>query len=171
METNIDDCSGEMLGFVMEQLLDQGALDVFFTSIFMKKNRPAYRLTVVCNEEKMGLLQKVIFTQTTTIGIRYRKEQRTVLKRQIKEIETPLGKLQVKEVEIDGEKSLKATKKPCSKISSAAVAHSQLHTWQTLRLAPAAPNDVTDKAALTRFSGIYCIRAHYCYTRSTEDFL
>ena len=101
METNIDDCSGEMLGFVMEQLLDQGALDVFFTSIFMKKNRPAYRLTVVCNEEKMGLLQKVIFTQTTTIGIRYRKEQRTVLKRQIKEIETPLGKLQVKEVEID----------------------------------------------------------------------
>lgn len=104
METNIDDCSGEMLGFVMEQLLDQGALDVFFTSIFMKKNRPAYRLTVVCNEEKMGLLQKVIFTQTTTIGIRYRKEQRTVLKRQIKEIETPLGKLQVKEVEIDGEK-------------------------------------------------------------------
>mgnify|MGYP004480206521 FL=1 len=104
METNIDDCSGEMLGFVMEQLLDQGALDVFFTSIFMKKNRPAYRLTVVCNEEKMDLLQKVIFTQTTTIGIRYRKEQRTVLKRQIKEIETPLGKLQVKEVEIDGEK-------------------------------------------------------------------
>lgn len=104
METNIDDCSGEMLGFVMEQLLDQGALDVFFTSIFMKKNRPAYRLTVVCNEEKMDLLQKVIFTQTTTIGIRYRKEQRTVLKRQIKEIETPLGKLQVKEVEIDGKK-------------------------------------------------------------------
>ena len=51
METNIDDCSGEMLGFVMEQLLDQGALDVFFTSIFMKKNRPAYRLTVVCNED------------------------------------------------------------------------------------------------------------------------
>ena len=72
---------------------------------------------------------------------------------------------------IDGEKSLKATKKPCSKISSTAVAHSQLHTWKTLRLAPAAPNDVTDKAALTRFSGIYCIRAHYCYTRSTEDFL
>ena len=60
METNIDDCSGEMLGFVMEQLLAKGALDVFFTSIFMKKNRPAYRLTVVCNEEKMELLQKVI---------------------------------------------------------------------------------------------------------------
>ena len=65
METNIDDCSGEMLGFVMEQLLDQGALDVFFTSIFMKKNRPAYRLTVVCNEEKMHLFSLSISTSFT----------------------------------------------------------------------------------------------------------
>ena len=104
METNIDDCTGEMLGFVMEQLLAQGALDVFFTSIFMKKNRPAYRLTVVCNEKQMESLQSIIFTHTTTIGIRYRKEQRTILERKIKEIDTPLGKLQVKEVLIDGEK-------------------------------------------------------------------
>ena len=101
---NIDDMSSEIYSYLFEKIMDEGALDVFTESIFMKKNRPAYRLTVVCNEEKMGLLQKVIFTQTTTIGIRYRKEQRTVLKRQIKEIETPLGKLQVKEVEIDGEK-------------------------------------------------------------------
>lgn len=103
METNIDDCSGEMLGFVLEQLLENGALDVFYTSIFMKKNRPAYRLSVVCHEEQLGILQKIIFKQTTTIGIRYRKEQRIVLPRQIKEIETPLGKLLVKEVIIDGE--------------------------------------------------------------------
>ena len=106
METNIDDCTGEMLGFVMEQLLDQGALDVFFTSIFMKKNRPAYRLTVVCKEKQMESLQKIIFTHTTTIGIRYRKEQRTILERKIKEIDTPLGKLQVKEVLIDGFNSI-----------------------------------------------------------------
>ena len=96
--------SSEIFSYLYEKLIEEGALDVYTESIYMKKNRPAYRLTVVCNEEKMGLLQKVIFTQTTTIGIRYRKEQRTVLKRQIKEIETPLGKLQVKEVEIDGEK-------------------------------------------------------------------
>ena len=76
METNIDDCSGEMLGFVLEQLLENGALDVFYTSIFMKKNRPAYRLSVVCLEEQLDVLQKIIFKQTTTIGIRYRKEQR-----------------------------------------------------------------------------------------------
>lgn len=104
METNIDDCSGEMLGFVLEQLLENGALDVFYTSIFMKKNRPAYRLSVVCLEEQLVVLQKIIFKQTTTIGIRYRKEQRIVLPRHIKEIETPLGKLLIKEVIIDGEK-------------------------------------------------------------------
>lgn len=104
METNIDDCSGEMLGFVLEQLLENGALDVFYTSIFMKKNRPAYRLSVVCLEEQLDVLQKIIFKQTTTIGIRYRKEQRIVLPRHIKEIETPLGKLLIKEVIIDGEK-------------------------------------------------------------------
>lgn len=103
METNIDDCSGEMLGFVLEQLIENGALDVFYTSIFMKKNRPAYRLSVVCHEEQLDILQKIIFKQTTTIGIRYRKEQRTVLPRQIKTIETPLGELLVKEVIIDGE--------------------------------------------------------------------
>ena len=48
METNIDDCSGEMLGFVLEQLLENGALDVFYTSIFMKKTRPAYIFNMVC---------------------------------------------------------------------------------------------------------------------------
>ncbi len=64
METNIDDCSGEMLGFVLEQLLENGALDVFYTSIFMKKNRPAYRLSVVCLEEQLDVLQKIIFHLT-----------------------------------------------------------------------------------------------------------
>ena len=106
METNIDDCSGEMLGFVLEQLLENGALDVFYTSIFMKKNRPAYRLSVVCLEEQLDVLQKIIFKQTTTIGIRYRKEQRIVLPRHIKEIETPLGKLLIKEVIIDVKKDV-----------------------------------------------------------------
>ena len=127
METNIDDCSGEMLGFVMEQLLDQGALDVFFTSIFMKKNRPAYKISILTKKKDLNKFIKLLLTETSTFGvrykeynrakldrkfieadstldIRYRKEHRTVLKRQIKEIETPLGKLQVKEVEIDGEK-------------------------------------------------------------------
>lgn len=98
METNIDDCSGEILGYTSEKLFEEGALDVFFTPIFMKKNRPAYRLTVACKKEDMEKLQKIIFRETTTIGIRYRFEERKVLKRKEETIDTKYGKLKVKKV-------------------------------------------------------------------------
>lgn len=104
METNIDDSSGEILGFTSEKLFEQGALDVFFTPIFMKKNRPAYRLTVVCKKDDMEKLQNIIFRETTTIGIRYRFEERKVLERKETEIDTKYGKLKVKEVVNNGEK-------------------------------------------------------------------
>ncbi len=103
METNIDDCGSEILGYTQELLFQKGALDVFFTPIYMKKNRPAYRLTVVCKKEDMKELQKIIFRETTTIGIRYRYEHRTVLKRKLDEIDTEYGKIKVKKVENDGE--------------------------------------------------------------------
>ena len=103
METNIDDCGSEILGFTQELLFQKGALDVFFTPIYMKKNRPAYRITVVCKKEDMKELQKIIFRETTTIGIRYRYEYRTVLKRKLDEIDTEYGKIKVKKVENDGE--------------------------------------------------------------------
>lgn len=77
METNIDDCTGELLGYTQELLFKNGALDVFFTPIYMKKNRPAYRMTIVCKTENMSKLQNIIFRETTTIGIRYRYEYRT----------------------------------------------------------------------------------------------
>ncbi len=103
METNIDDCGSEILGYTQELLFQKGALDVFFTPIYMKKNRPAYRMTVVCKKEDMKELQKIIFRETTTIGIRYRHEYRTVLKRKLDEIDTEYGKIKVKKVENDGE--------------------------------------------------------------------
>lgn len=103
IETNIDDCSGEILGYTMEMLLNNGALDTFFTPIYMKKNRPAYRLTVVCNESDMKKIQAIIFKQTTTIGMRYRHEQRTVLEREIAEVDTKYGKIKAKKVTFDGE--------------------------------------------------------------------
>ena len=98
METNIDDCTGEILGYTMECLFEAGALDVFFTPIFMKKNRPAYRLTVACHENDLFALQKIIFRETTTIGIRYRYEKRNVLKRKAVTIDTHYGPVQGKEV-------------------------------------------------------------------------
>ena len=103
METNIYDCSGEVLGYTSEMLFENGALDVFYTPIFMKKNRPAYRLTVSCKKENILKLQNIIFKETTTIGIRYRFEFRTELERQIIEIDTKYGKLKAKKVINNGE--------------------------------------------------------------------
>lgn len=103
METNIDDCTGEFLGYTQELLFKNKALDVFFTPIYMKKNRPAYRMTVVCKKEDINKLQKIIFRETTTIGIRYRYEYRKVLKREIVEIDTKYGKIKAKKVINDGE--------------------------------------------------------------------
>ena len=103
METNIDDTSGEIFGYVSEKLFENGALDVFFTPIFMKKNRPAYRLTVACRSEDLYKLQKIIFRETTTIGIRYRYEYRTELEREELEIDTKYDKLKVKKVKNNGE--------------------------------------------------------------------
>ena len=61
METNIDDFPGELLGYTQELLFQNGALDVFFTPIYMKKNRPAYRMTIAYKKEDMTKLQKIIF--------------------------------------------------------------------------------------------------------------
>ena len=103
METNIDDCNGEILGYTQELLLKNGALDVFFTPIFMKKNRPGYKISVICKEEDKLKLQNIIFKETTSIGIRFRTEHRVVLKREIIEVETKYGKIKAKKVINNGE--------------------------------------------------------------------
>lgn len=96
LETNIDDCSGEALSFTMQELLDNGALDVFYTPIFMKKNRPAYLLKVICHAFDRERMETIIFRNTTTIGIRYQEMQRTKLERKIIAVETPWGMADVK---------------------------------------------------------------------------
>ncbi len=96
LETNIDDCSGEALGFVMEELFKAGAADVWFTPVFMKKNRPAYLLSALCIPERVKALETIIFTHTTTIGIRRTAMERTVLEREIQTVKTELGEAQVK---------------------------------------------------------------------------
>ena len=66
LESNVDDCSGEALGYVMDRLLQAGARDVHYMPVFMKKNRPAYQLNVICNEEDVTKLENIIFEETTT---------------------------------------------------------------------------------------------------------
>ena len=96
LETNIDDCTGETLGYVMERLFEAGARDVHYTPVFMKKNRPAWQLNVICDPKDRESMEKIIFAETTTIGIRRVNMQRTVLERECVRISTPLGEADVK---------------------------------------------------------------------------
>ena len=104
LESNIDDCTGEALGYVMEQLLEAGAKDVHYMPVYMKKNRPAWQLNVICSEEDIIKLEHIIFAETTTIGIRRQKMERTILKRDIIFIQTIWGEAKVKVCQIDSEK-------------------------------------------------------------------
>ena len=106
LESNIDDCSGEALGYVVEKLLSEGARDVHFIPVFMKKNRPAYQLNVVCREEDIEKFEQIIFEETTTIGIRKQKIEMTMLKTELKIIDTSLGKAQVKIYDLKNEKRI-----------------------------------------------------------------
>lgn len=96
LESNIDDCSGEAMGYAMDCLLEAGARDVFFTPIFMKKNRPAYKLSVLCDEDHIREMDEILFRETTTIGVRRCHVERDVLERRFAEVETELGAAKVK---------------------------------------------------------------------------
>ncbi len=96
MESNIDDCTGEALGYTMEKLMEAGARDVHYFPVFMKKNRPGYQLNVICKENQIAQLQKIIFEETTSIGIRIQHMERSVLPRRIEIRDTSMGEVQVK---------------------------------------------------------------------------
>ena len=96
LETNVDDCTGEQLGYVQELLLEKGALDAIFRPVLMKKSRPTYQLQVLCKPELVEDMEEMIFRETTTIGIRRYFADRTVLERQILTLEMPEGDVKVK---------------------------------------------------------------------------
>lgn len=102
LETNIDDCNGECLGYTLDRLMEAGARDVSFSPVYMKKNRPAYQLNVICTEDQIEKLEQIIFEETTTIGIRRVQMERTILKREIRTIQTPLGEARVKVCKLNG---------------------------------------------------------------------
>ena len=96
LETDMDDCGGEMMGHVMNLLMANGAREVHYTPIYTKKNRPAYTLTVICKESEREKLENLIFSETTTIGIRRVEMERTILQREIQKKDTPVGTAIVK---------------------------------------------------------------------------
>jgi uncharacterized protein (TIGR00299 family) protein len=103
LESNLDDMSPELLGYLMDTLLEAGANDVSFSPIQMKKNRPGIRLQVIAHPEDKERLTRIIFRESTTLGIRVSYSQRAVLERKELTVQSPWGKMRVKEITIRGE--------------------------------------------------------------------
>ena len=117
IETNIDDCSPEVLAYTMERLFCGGASDVYFTPIYMKKNRPATKLTALCQSGLAEKLAGIIFSETTTIGLRMHEEKRICLSREAAVVQTAFGGLKVKKVEFRGEAKLFAEYEDAKKLA------------------------------------------------------
>jgi uncharacterized protein (TIGR00299 family) protein len=103
IEAEIDDMNPQIFGVLMDRLLAEGALDVFYTSIQMKKNRPGTLLTVIGSPGHRDRLTSTIFRETTTIGVRYREMARECLDREVVSVETPVGSVRVKVARRGGE--------------------------------------------------------------------
>ncbi len=102
LECNIDDCTGEMLGYASERLMSEGARDVHFIPAYMKKGRPAYILNVICMESDVPQMERIIFEETSTIGIRRVRMERSVMSRTTRSVDTPIGRVTVKVSTIGG---------------------------------------------------------------------
>ncbi len=96
LETQVDDLSPQVIGYLFERLLGAGALDVFTQAIGMKKSRPGVLISVVCPIEQVNICEQVLFQETSTLGIRRRTQQRTILQRSSDTVETPYGPVRIK---------------------------------------------------------------------------
>ena len=102
IETNLDDASPQIIGHVMDRLLESGALDCFLTPVQMKKNRPGVLLSALCGREEKEALMKLLFMETTTLGVRSYEVTRRALRRSVVRVETQYGPIDVKVAHLDG---------------------------------------------------------------------
>src|SRR5439155_10047987 len=102
LEANLDDLNQQVFGYVMDRLLEAGALDVFGTPIQMKKNRPGTLLTVLAKPEAADKLSRIIFAETTTLGVRRREEVRQTLARRWETVGTKFGEVRIKVASLNG---------------------------------------------------------------------
>jgi uncharacterized protein (TIGR00299 family) protein len=120
IETNIDDMNPQLYDHVMDRLFDAGARDVFLAPIQMKKNRPGTLLTIICEPLRRADIEKILFRETSTIGVRFYPVSRTILKRASKKIRTRFGEVTVKIIEQpDGSKRAAAEYDDLKRIATA----------------------------------------------------
>ena len=102
LEANLDDLNPQVFGYVLDRLLEEGALDAFAVPVQMKKNRPGSLLTVLCKPEDAGKLAQLIFAETTTLGVRRREEVRQTLARRWESVRTLWGEVRIKIASMNG---------------------------------------------------------------------
>lgn len=118
LECNLDDATGELLGYVMERLFAAGALDVWFVPVQMKKNRPGVILSTLARPERVDALLGLILRETPTLGVRVQPVERAVAERAERAVETPWGPVRVKEKWLDGERvSVSPEYEDCARIA------------------------------------------------------
>ena len=102
LEANLDDLNPQVFGYVMDRLFEEGALDAFVMPVQMKKNRPGTLLTVLCKPEDASRLTQLVFSETTTLGVRRRDEMRQTLARRWESVRTPWGEVRIKIASMNG---------------------------------------------------------------------
>ena len=117
LETNIDDMTPEIYGYLIERLLEAGARDAFLTPVIMKKGRPGIQLTVLADPNKETELTELIFSETTTLGIRRLPVQRHILERRTDTVQTPYGPIRVKIADIGGKQRITPEYDDCARIA------------------------------------------------------
>ena len=117
LETNIDDMSPEIYGYLMDRLFEAGARDAFLTPVIMKKGRPGIQLTVLADPNKETELAELIFLETTTLGIRRLPVQRHLLERRSDTLQTPFGPVRVKIATIGGKQRVAPEYDDCARIA------------------------------------------------------
>ena len=140
LETNVDDVSGQTLGFVLEQAFLNGALDCWFTSIQMKKNRPAVKISILCETTERERLLRLLFMESKTLGVRCREVERFALAREIVKVQTEYGEIDLKVAHFE-EKVIKASPEydQCreialkSGVSLAVVEEAARKAWKSLQ--------------------------------------
>lgn len=117
---NLDDETGEVLGYVTEQLLTAGALDVWTEPIYMKKNRPGVKLCFLTTLDKKDALFNIVLRETSALGLRYVEKDRVVLPREVLTVDTEFGSVRVKVATLpDGTKKYAPEYEDCKKLAAA----------------------------------------------------
>jgi len=118
VECNLDDMTGEALGFALERLLAAGALEAWFTPVYMKKNRPGVVLTVLCRPAERPLFCDLLLRETTTLGVRWQIIQRRIAERRMDQVVTPWGAVRRKLKIVAGEVvSIKPEYEDCARLA------------------------------------------------------